>query len=34
MLTDAIEEAGMTVLVRVRAKHVSLIVDRVTPDVI
>src|SRR5882724_4655436 len=34
MLTDAIEEAGMTVLVAREGEHALSIVDRVTPDVI
>src|SRR5882672_7050044 len=34
MLTDAIEEAGMTVLVAREGKHALSILERVTPDVI
>jgi DNA-binding NarL/FixJ family response regulator len=34
MLTDAIEEAGMTVLVAREGEHALSIVDKVTPDVI
>src|SRR5215510_256120 len=34
MLTDAIEEAGMTVLVAREGEHALSIVERVTPDVI